>query len=530
MAQQGGFKKRLGLLDLTFLGLGAIIGSGWLFASRTGATMAGSDAWIAWVLGAIAVMLIGLVYAELGGALPRAGGIIRYPEYSHGSLLGYVMGFASLLAYSSVAGIEVEAVRGYATYWAPGLTNASGGPTASGWVLQLGLLVIFFLLNYWSVNVFGKVNSVVTAIKFIVPALALIILLTQFHVHNLSVAGASPGGFHGVANAISTAGIVFAFLGFRQAIDFAGEAKNPQRDVPRAVILSIVIGAIVYILLQIAFLGAVPASSLTNGWANIGFAKSPFADLAKALGMIWLANILLVDAVISPAGTGNIYLSSTSRVVFAWAKNGVFYSIFQKVDPRTGVPRSALWLTFILSAIWIMPLHFQAWNGLVGAVTSATVMTYIFGPVSAAALRRTGANLHRPFRLPGMGIIAPLAFVAASCIVYWSGWSIDELLIGLILGSLILYFAFMDKTPETRARLGTDLKAGGWVIVYYLFIGVLSKYGTFGGSGAIKAPWDTIIVAVGGLVCYYWGVASALPQPRIDSDDVEETVMASVQA
>ena len=157
--ESGKLKRQLNLLDLTFLGLGAIIGSGWLMASLGGANIAGPAAWISWVIGAVAVLLIGLVYAELGGAMPRAGGIIRYPDYSHGPIIGYMMGFAALIAYSSVAGIEVEAVRQYAQQWWPALGTASGNVSVLGWFIQLILLFLFFLLNFWSVNVFGKINS-----------------------------------------------------------------------------------------------------------------------------------------------------------------------------------------------------------------------------------------------------------------------------------------------------------------------------------------------------------------------------------
>lgn len=522
MAEQGKFKRRLSLLDLTLLGLGSIIGSGWLFASNRAAVLAGSDAWMAWVFGAVAVLLIGLVYAEMAAAIPRAGGFVRYPDYTHGSLVGFMIGFASMLAYSSVAGIEVEAVRGYALKWWPGLATPDGGPSGAGLTFQFALLILFFLINYWSVNVFGKINSVVTTLKFIVPAFTVIVLLTQLKVSNFSVGGANPGGLHGVFAAVSTAGIVFAFLGFRQAVDFGAEAKNPQKDIPRAIIFAVVLAVIVYLLLQFSFLGAVPSALLAHGWGAVQF-KTPFADLAVALGFGWLMNIIMLDALISPSGTGNIYLSGTARTLFAWSKNGYFYSWFGKIDSRTGVPRGALWLTFILAALWTMPLKFQVWNGLVGAVTSATVMTYMVGPVSVASLRKTDPNMSRPFRLKGLSILSPLAYVAATLIIYWSGWSTDSLLIGLTLASLILYVAFMDRTPETRTRLRTEWKNGIWLVGYFVFIFIMSRLGSFTDTTAYKVaipqPWDDIIIVVGALGFYYWGVGSALRNSRIEKDD-----------
>lgn len=526
--EQGKFKRSLNLIDLTFLGLGAIIGSGWLFASLAGANLAGSSAWIAWLFGAIAVLLIGLVYAELGAAWPRAGGVVRYPEYSHGSMAGFMNGFAYLLATSSVAGIEASAVRQYAAYYIPALTvkgSISQNYTAWGLLVEVLFLLLFFLVNYWSVNIFGKINSVVTALKFILPVMTLVIFLFNMHPHNFAIAGASPGGVHGIFEAVASAGIVFAFLGFRQPIEFSGEAKNPQRTVPMAIILSIGIGAVIYILLQIAFIGAVPASQLGHGWGKLVF-TSPFANVALLLGMGWLATLLFADAVLSPAGTGNIYLSSTARMGYAWSKNGYFYSLFSRVDPRTGVPRPAVVLSFILAVIWILPGNFHSWSGLVTAVTSATVLTYIFGPVVLMSLRRTAPDHARPFKLGGSQIIAPLAFIAGTWIVYWSGWNTDKILIGATLGSLILYFAFMDKDQATLARVKRDWKAAIWVIVYYVVMGILTYIGSFGPlkNPILPGPWvDSIVVGIIALGFYYWGVASALPQAQISIDPEENT-------
>ena len=311
MASPGGFKKSLNLLDLTFLGLGSIIGSGWLFAAASAAAYAGSYAWISWIIGAITFILIGLVYAELGSMLPRSGGFVRYPQYTHGSLVGYLIGFISMLAYSSVAGIEVRTVRGYAATWWTSLGTKAAGPTLLGYVFEIALLIIFLLLNYWSVNVFGKFNTVITTIKFLVPILTVIVLFTHFNPSNLSAAGAKPGGVSGIFSAVSLSGIAFAFLGFRQSVDFGSEAKQPQRDIPLAIIFAILLGTVMYLLLQFAYIGAVPASALAKGWANLSFIQAPYADLAKSLGLLWLMNVIFIDAVISPSGTGNIYLAGT---------------------------------------------------------------------------------------------------------------------------------------------------------------------------------------------------------------------------
>lgn len=532
----GGFKKRLSLLDLTLLGVGSIIGSGWLFGAMYGAQDAGNLSWLAWLFGAVAVILIGLVYAELAAAMPRAGGFVRYPQYTHGSLVGWIVGFASMLAYSSVAGVETDAFRSYAAGWIPGIETSTGGVTFWGVLLQIVLLVIFFLINYWSVLVFGKFNTIITLFKFVVPILIIIILFTHMHVSNFSQGGATYPGIKGVMEAVTGAGIVFSYLGFRQAVDFGAEAKRPQRDIPWAIILSVIIGAALYLLLQIGFIGATPVSALANGgWKHISF-QQPYVDIAKSLGILWLTYVVFADAVISPSGTGNIYMAGTARVLFAWAKKGIFYSVFGKVNQRTGIPRGALWLSLCLSIAWILPnwqaLNFSQWNVLIGAVTSATVMTYMIGPISQASLRRTSPDLPRPFRLKGWQLWSPLAFVCATWIIYWSGFTIDALLVSMTIGSLILYFAFMDRDKAWHEKLRTEWKAGIWLIVYYVFIFVMTRIGSFGPKGAkplIPNPWDSLVVAIVGLLFYWWGIRSALKQPQFDTDDEEDEVMRAME-
>jgi amino acid transporter len=163
MHHSGNFKKTMSLLDLILIGLGAIFGSAWLFAVSSVASKAGPSGFISWVIGGLIILLIGLVYAELGAALPRTGGILRYPVYSHGPLVGYLISFITIVAYSSLISIEVTAVRQYIAYWLPGLTKAnSQSPTVIGWLVQFLLLLAFFLLNYWSVNTFAKSNRIIS--------------------------------------------------------------------------------------------------------------------------------------------------------------------------------------------------------------------------------------------------------------------------------------------------------------------------------------------------------------------------------
>ncbi|CAA7602143.1 Amino acid/polyamine transporter I [Acididesulfobacillus acetoxydans] len=517
-----GLKRELGLLDLTMMGLGAIIGSGWLLGSQKAGNIAGPAAIFSWVIGGVMVLFIALVYAELGSMLPESGGLVRYSQYSHGSFVSYIMAFALILADSMVIAIEAEAAVQYASYYAPWLFNSTtNAMTGIGWIVGALLCVIFFFLNYLSVKAFARSNTLITALKFLTPVLTLIVLFTQFQPGNLSSHGFAPFGLPGVFAAISSGGVVFSYFGFRQAVVMSGEAKNPQRDIPLAIGMAIGIGIVLYILLQTVFIGALPAQIMAKGWGHINF-SSPFAEIALLLSFNWLAAIIFADAVISPFGTGNIYMGTTSRLVMAQSENGFWWKVFKKVDPRAGVPRAALWFTLVLAIVWTAP--FPSWGKLVGVLSNAVVFTYMIGPVSVMALRRTAPKLHRPFALKALPLVAGIAFVVGTLVIYWSSWSAVSVVMLCNLFGLIIFAGFLIARPELRKGMSKNIKAGVWLIVYMLFILALSRLGSakFGGTDVIKYPMDQLVCVVGGVIFFLWANASAYSTPEIQEIVAEQ--------
>ncbi|UNJ81262.1 APC family permease [Metabacillus dongyingensis] len=522
MSHQGPFKKTISLLDLILIGLGAIFGSAWLFAVSNVASKAGPIGSLSWVIGGIIVLLIGLVYAELGAALPRTGGILRYPVYSHGPLVGYLISFITIVAYTSLISIEVTAVRQYIAYWLPGLTiKGSDSPTIAGWLVQFSLLCLFFLLNYWSVKTFAKSNIIISIFKYFVPLTIIVVLAFHFKAENFSVGGFAPFGVQGIQAAISTGGVMFAYLGLHPIVSVAGEVKNPQRNIPIALIVCIVLAAIIYTLLQVLFIGSIPTNMLSDGWEKIQteFAL-PFKDIAVALGMGWLATIVVLDAIISPGGNGNIFMNTTTRLVYAWSRTGTLFNVFSRVNKKTGIPRPSLWLSFVLSVFWTLP--FPSWNALVNVCSVALILSYAIAPVSAAAFRINAKDLHKPFTLKGMSIIAPISFIFATYIVYWSGWKTISWLLGSQLLMFVLYLLFSKYVPKKEVGLAQQLKSAWWLIAYYIMMLIISYFGSFGGGlGLLKNPWDLIIIAIGALVIYYWAKHSGLPKAIIDNDAPE---------
>ena len=528
----GKFKKQLSLLDLTFIGLGAIFGSGWLFAASHVSAIAGPAGILSWFLGGFAVLLLGIVYCELGAALPRAGGVVRYPVYSHGPLLGYLMGFITLIAFSSLIAIEVVASRQYAAAWFPALTKTgSSDPTVLGWLVQFALLGLFFFLNYRSVKTFAKANNLISVFKFIVPLLVIGVLFTFFKPENFEVQGFAPFGLSGVEMAVSAGGIIFAYLGLTPIISVASEVKNPQRTIPIALILSVLLSTAIYALLQLAFLGSVPTEMLVDGWAGVTQALAlPYRDIALALGVGWLAYLVVADAVISPSGCGNIYMNATPRVIYGWAQTGTFFRYFTRIDAESGIPRPALWLTFALAVFWTLP--FPSWEALINVVSAALVLSYAVAPVTVAALRRNAPDLPRPFRVMGMGVLGPLSFIIAALIVYWSGWKTVSWLLALQIVMFALYLLCARFVPTEHLSLVQQVRSSAWLIGFYAVTILLSWLGSFGGLGVIGHPSDTLIVAACALGIYYWGAATGVPAHlvRLDSDDESETDAGRVAA
>src|ERR687886_1249061 len=318
-ARRAGLRREIGFIGLLWASGGSIIGSGWLFGAQGALASAGPAAVISWVIGGVAIMLLALVHAELGGMYPVAGGTARSPHIAFGGAAGASFGWFSWLQAVTVAPIEVMAVIQYARHYsfASGWQKLSGGTqvlTGSGLAVAIVLMAIFTGVNFLGVRKLAQTNSAATWWKVAIPVLTILALgLTHFHGSNFTAAnGFNPYGAHGILAAVSTSGIIFALLGFEQADQLAGESANPRRDIPRAVIGAITIGVIIYVLLQVVFLAALPAAQIHGTWASAGYTtfSGPFAQLATLVRLGWLPAGPLNHAGVPPGGPGLLYTTA----------------------------------------------------------------------------------------------------------------------------------------------------------------------------------------------------------------------------
>ncbi|MCX2730103.1 APC family permease [Saccharopolyspora sp. NFXS83] len=499
-------RKDLGFWSLTAIGFSGIMGSGWLFGAQYAAQAAGPASVLSWLVGGGAFTLIALVLIELGASRPVAGGIVRWPFLSHGPLTAAVVGWSVLLATSSATAAEASAITQYASHYLPWLYE-DDALTAPGVLLSAALLALVMVLNWFGVRLFARINFALTAIKFTVPVITLVALLvSEFSDGNDTVnagGGFAPYGWSAALSAVATAGIIYTINGFAPTIDLAAEAKDPRRDIPRAVLTAIGLAVLLYLGLQLAFLFAVPEGTLAaGGWHGIDF-SSPFGELALLLNLGWLAALLYADAVVSPGGALLVGIAGNSRVTYAMARNGVLPQSVTQVHSGSGVPRAALLVNFLLALVLLAP--FDGWQDIIGVAGSLFLLNYSVAAVSAAAFRRARPDAVSGW-VPGMRWITPLSFVVSAEIIYWSEW--EKLSVVLPLAVLAVpLFALVTK--YRGAYLG-QLRQSAWLITYLVVLFAISALGGFGGTGLIPAPVDTALVAVVALLIYFWGARSGV--------------------
>ncbi|HEU5215894.1 MAG TPA: APC family permease [Gaiellaceae bacterium] len=522
--QRRGLRREIGFIGLLWASAGSIIGSGWLFGAQKALIAAGPAAIISWGIGALAIFLLALTHAELGGMWPVAGGTARFPHYAFGGAAGASFGWFSWLQAATVAPIEVLAMITYGQHYsfAEGwMKTTKGGTsvlTASGIVAAVILMAIFTSINFLGIRKLAHTNSAATWWKVGVPLLTIFVLgIVNFHASNFTAAdGFNPFGAKGVLAAVSTSGIIFALLGFEQADQLAGESARPKRDIPRAVILSVIIGAVIYIALQIVFLGALPPSQIGHSWAHGAYTTmtGPFAQLATLVGVGWLAAILYVDAIISPGGTGLIYTTSSSRVSYGLSRNGYFPTVYESTD-RRGVPWFGLLTAFVVGCVCFLP--FPSWTSLVGLITAASVLMYAGAPLAFGVFRRRLPHAERPWRAPLGPVLAPLAFIVANLLILWSGWDTDwRLGVAISIGYVILVATRVLNLNSQSPQL--DLRAASWLPVYLVGMGAIVYLSDFGPMANPVFPlwWDMVAVAIFSAAIYYWALAVALPTERIE--------------
>ena len=507
--------NKIPLTTLILSGIGTIIGSGWLFGAAHAANIAGPASIISWIIGSIIVLFLSLNLVEILTIAPiKRGSMGYFLRYTHGSFASFIAEWTILIGFISSIPSEAIASTQYLSSWdftwAHGLYNCKTNTvTFSGLIVASILCVVYFVLNYYSLALLSRSIKWITLFKVVVPLVtAILFIISSFHISNFTyVADYSfaPYGYQGIVSAITMAGIIYAFNGFQAPISFALEAENPRRNIPIAIIASILICTVIYVLLQIAYIGSMPQKFLDiNGWHNVNY-TSPFAFLAINLNLNFLAIILYLDAFISPSGGGIVYTALSGRVISSMSEN--MPEAITKIDPVTKLPKNALYVVLLLSfvCLWLLP----SWNQLAAVISVGYVLCYSTVPISSYSFRKlipdTSKN-SRAIRIKGMKFIAPISFILSSFMLYWSRWPLNAEVILIIFLGIPIYIYYSYKY---KRKILNEIQTTLWIFFYLIFISIYGYFGSsdFGGINFISNKYyiDHILLALISLIFFKWG-------------------------
>jgi len=511
------FRRSISTWGLLFAAVGGMIGSGRLFGPYFAAQIAGPASIFAWLIGGVLMIIVALTFAELSSSFPLTGGSIRFLQLSHGSVVSFNMAWIAWISCIAVAPIETLALLHYASHYFPSLMHEVQNVnllTSRGMMVAAVLMLLMCWINGCGAQKMTKVNNILVLIKLTVSFFTIIVLFClQFEPSNFTAHGMAPYGLHGILAALPSAGIIFSYIGYSPAIQLAGEAKNPQRSLPIAIIGALFICIALYILLQVAFIGALKPTDYAHGWARLSFNGDggPLVGLVMSFGLAWFVKVMMFDASISPFGTALLYTGSTARMCYAMGDNGYLPKKLMRLN-KHGVPLRIIALDFFLGLLLFLP--FPTWQTMMSFLVAALVFAYAVGPLALVVLRKTLPDHPRPFALPKPRWLCLLAFYICNLIVYWTGWGIVSKIVVVIAAGYI--GLFVASRFKWLSHLTLKWAHSLWLIAHVALLGGLSYCGTFGGGHEyVSFGIDAVVMAVISVVIYEWALRSALSKEEV---------------
>lgn len=484
-------KRDISRTNVLIASAGGMIGSGWLFSPFISAQMAGSNALISWIIAAVFMLFIALPLCELGAMFPISGGMTNYPSFTYGNDVGFLFAWTSWLSYVVMTPIEIQAILQYSAHFFPDLVVKEAMTftlSPVGYVFAFCIMLFVVIINSYGIKLLAECNKFASIIKFIIPSVVVIGLLAHTpSFSNVSIHLSSKQDWFDIFTALSAGGIAFAFTGFQNGLMLAGEVQNPQKNLPIAILGAVLVGFIIYFMLQFSFIAAIPAAFVKNGWHGLSFPgdSGPLVGLTLLLGLTITATLLLFDAAFSPFGTTLVYTAATSRILFGMAVNNHLPPYLLKVN-RYQIPYVTLYVNFLVGMFSFLP--FPGWQKMVAFLSSCSILSYGIGPLCLLAMRKLQPERPRPFRLSGQFLICHFAFYACNLMLYWCGfdtlWKLDlALLIGFIINAIYQKRFFTQFTPSFY-----------WFSGYMLSLLVISYLGSFGGMAYLQFPHDILII------------------------------------
>jgi basic amino acid/polyamine antiporter, APA family len=386
--------RSFGVLQLTMISVGATLGTGILVILGESVPLAGPAIWISFAIAGVAALLSAVSYAEMAGLVPVAGSSYSYSYATLGEGMAWICGWCLVLEYAvSVAAVAVGAgqyVNETLAVFGQVLPDAISQPPGDGGVMNIPAMVIVLLAMILLVRGAKEsawINTAIVVIKVAILLFFCAVAFTAFNAGNFEPL--MPMGAAGVSAAASS--VFFSYIGFDAASTAGEEARNPKRDLPRAIMLSMMIVTTIYVLVAVAAIGARPW-----GWFD-GNEAALVKILEETTGQPWIALVFAVGAVLAIASIVLTVLYGQTRILLSMARDGLMPKIFGRVSPKTGTPVAGTLIVGILVALTagLVPL-----GALADATSIGTLFAFALVNVAVIYLRRTRPELKRTFRVP----------------------------------------------------------------------------------------------------------------------------------
>ncbi|TGE31185.1 amino acid permease [Desulfosporosinus sp. Sb-LF] len=397
-------KKTLGALDLTMLGIGAIIGTGiFVLTGVAAAKYAGPGLILSFIISGIACAFAALVYAEFASSIPVAGSAYTYSYVSLGEFMAWIIGWDLILEYLLAASTVSIGWSGYfqmllsgfgihLPVWATGALGSSPGAIFNLPAVVIALVIT--LLLSMGVKEAARFNNIIVFVKL--AAIILFIVVASRYVKPANWTPFLPFGFKGVLGGAAV--VFFAYIGFDAVSTAAEEVKDPKRDMPIGIIASLVVCTALYIIVSLILTGIVPYQQLD--------VAAPVAFALNYIHQDWAAGIISLGAIGGITTVLLVMLYGQTRVFFAMSRDGLLPRIFSHVHPKHQTPFLSTWLTGIVVAIiaGVTPI-----NTVAELVNIGTLSAFVFVSMGVMVLRKTQPDLHRSFRVPWVPLVPILA-------------------------------------------------------------------------------------------------------------------------
>ena len=445
-------KRALGALNLTLLGIGAIIGTGIFVLTGTVAAMnSGPAVVLSFALAGIASIFAALCYSEFASLVPMAGSAYTYGYATLGELIAWIIGWDLVLEYALGAVTVAIGWSGYVVSFlhdvgidVPCAISAARGTVVNCFdgtqavaVFNFPAVIIIALVTTLlviGIKESANFNNVIVFIKVAVVLLFIVAAVGAINAENWKpfIPPAEGPGRFGWDGVVAGAGIVFfAYIGFDAVSTAAQEAKNPQRDMPIGIIGSLLVCTLLYILVSGIATGVVPFREL-----NV---PDPIAVAADRAGLGWMATLIKLGAIAGLSSVILVMLLGQSRVFYSMARDGLLPPFVNKVHPKFQTPYLTSIITGVAVAFFaaILPIRDAA-----SLVSIGTLLAFVIVSIGILVLRVREPNLPRAFKTPWVWFVAPMGAISALYLMAslpWRTW--ERLLIWFGIG-IVIYFAY----------------------------------------------------------------------------------------